>query len=278
MSQAFFQPSTLFTNRSLMEKLTTLGRLFFAIAMVVFGLQHCIHLNFVTRLVPPLPAWIPGHSLLAVLFGAFLIVAGLAIVIGKAARPMALLLGGLILLSFLLLYLPALLANLRDGGLWTRAGKAMALAGGSFLVAGSLPVGFRHRADSRAFIVRLLESLIPLGRFFLAAFLILGGIQHFIYVEFVTRLVPAWIPGQRFWTYFAACALIAGGIGIILPWTRRLAASMSAIMIFLWVVLLHIPRALASPHDANELTAVFEALAMSGMAILIAASGNARHR
>jgi hypothetical protein len=34
-------------------------------------------------------------------------------------------------------------------------------------------------------------------------------------------------------------------------------------------VLLHIPRALANLHDANETTAVFEALAMSGIAILI---------
>ncbi len=43
-------------------------------------------------------------------------------------------------------------------------------------------------------------------------------------------------------------------------------------MIFLWVLLLHIPRAVASPHDSNETTAVFEALAMSGGAILIAAN------
>ena len=42
-------------------------------------------------------------------------------------------------------------------------------------------------------------------------------------------------------------------------------------MIFLWVLMLHIPRAVAAPHDSNETTAVFEALAISGAAFLVAA-------
>ena len=43
-------------------------------------------------------------------------------------------------------------------------------------------------------------------------------------------------------------------------------------MIFLWVVMLHIPRAVtATPATrANETTAVFEALAFSGLAFLLA--------
>jgi uncharacterized membrane protein len=253
-----------------MTKLTTLGRLFVAIAMIAFGIQHFIYMNFVTRVVPQLPPWMPAHSVLACIFGAFLIVVGIAIIIGKEARTLALLLGGIILVLFVLLYLPLVFADPQNGGLLTKAGKALALAGGCFLVAGSIPADTANTGGLRAMTAKVLERFIPWGQYFLAAFLILGGILHFKYVEFVATLVPAWIPGHVFWTYFAGCALIAGGIGIILPWTTRLAATLSAIMIFLWVVLLHIPRAVASPHDGNETTAVFEALAMSGVAILIA--------
>src|SRR5262249_36231947 len=255
-----------------MRKLTTLGRLFVAIAMVAFGVQHFVYLDFVTRVFPKLPPWIPGHPFLACVFGAFLIVAGAAIAVGAAARTVALLLGGAILVSFAVLHVPLLLANLLNGGIWTNSGKALALAGGSFLVAGSVPTEAATPTALRASIANALERFIPLGRFFLAAFLVLAGILHFVYVEFVAGLVPAWIPGHLFWTYFAGCALIAGGIGIIVPWTPPLAASLTALMIFLWVVLLHIPRALAAPHDSNEATAVFEALAMSGAAILVAAN------
>jgi hypothetical protein len=43
-------------------------------------------------------------------------------------------------------------------------------------------------------------------------------------------------------------------------------------MLFLWLVLLHIPRAIAEPYVAkgNEITSVFEALAFSGIALGIA--------
>ncbi len=44
------------------------------------------------------------------------------------------------------------------------------------------------------------------------------------------------------------------------------------IMLFIWFVILHIPRAIADPNidKGNEVTSVFEALAFSGVAFLIA--------
>jgi len=255
-----------------MNKLTILARFFIAIAMVAFGVQHFIYMDFVTRVFPKLPAWIPAHSFLACVFGAFLIAAGAEIMIGKAARLAAVLLGAVILVSFALLYLPLLLTTPPNGGLWTSAGKALALAGGSFLVAGSFPVKLDAPLGSLSTVVKALEKIAPLGRFFLAAFLILGGIEHFIYVDFVARLVPSWIPGHVFWTYFAGVALIAGGVGMSVPLTSRLAAALTGLMIFLWVVLLHIPRAATDLHNSNETTAVFEALAFSGAAFLVAAA------
>jgi uncharacterized membrane protein len=249
-----------------MYKLTTLGRFFLAIAMVAFGIQHFVHLDFVTRVFPRLPAWIPAHAFLSCVFG--------SIMFEKAARPVALLLGAIILSSFALLYLPLLIATPLtpfNGGLWTSAGKALALSGGSFLVAGSLNVKLDGPANALAAAARALERFIPLGRFFLAAFLILCGIEHFMFVEFVTSLAPSWIPGGVFWTYFSGVALIAGGLGIIVPLTSRLAGGLSGLMIFVWVLIVHIPRAVAI-RNSNETTAVFEALAFSGVAFLVAAA------
>jgi uncharacterized membrane protein YphA (DoxX/SURF4 family) len=84
------------------------------------------------------------------------------------------------------------------------------------------------------------------------------------------KLVPAWIPGARFWVYLTGIALIAEGVGLLLPKTQRLAATMVGIMILLWVVLLHIPRALADLHNAGETSGIFEALALSGAAFILA--------
>src|ERR1051325_5414123 len=139
--------------------MATLGRLFVALAMIAFGIQHLIYLDFVTRVVPPLPPWIPGHSILASVFGLFLVVAGLAMLSGKGARTAALLLGGVILISFTVLYIPLLFANPLNGGVWTKAGKALALAGASFLVAGRAS---SEVAILKGWLLRALEWFIRL--------------------------------------------------------------------------------------------------------------------
>lgn len=241
-----------------MERLATVGRYFYVVAMVAFGVEHLAYQDFVTRVFPGFPSWIPGHSYLACFLGFFLIASGFAIMTGIRARWTALLLGMVVLASFTLLYLPLLMTRPPDGGLWTRAGKALALSGGSFLLAGSLS----EKSNAQV------ERLTYLGRYFFAAFLILCGVEHFIYVDFVATLMPSWIPWHIFWTYFAGLALIAGGVGMNVRQTRPLAALLTGIMIFLWVFLVHIPRAAADLRDTNETTAVFEALAMSGVAIL----------
>jgi len=101
-------------------------------------------------------------------------------------------------------------------------------------------------------VATMASGVLQLGTVFLAVFLVVCGMEHLTYSDFVTGLVPSWIPGQRFWTYFTGVALIVGGAGILVPRTARLAATLSAVMIFLWVLLLHIPRALAGPHHAGE--------------------------
>jgi uncharacterized membrane protein YphA (DoxX/SURF4 family) len=98
------------------------------------------------------------------------------------------------------------------------------------------------------------------------------GYTHFLYPEFVATLVPAWIPGHLFWTYFAGVALIAAGVGMIVGVKARLAALMLGLMIFSWFIVLHIPRAIADPRSGlgNEVSSVFEALAFSGIAFMLA--------
>ncbi|MPY90957.1 MAG: hypothetical protein GEU99_23980 [Luteitalea sp.] len=256
-----------------MDRIATLGRAFFAVAIVAFGVQHVVHADFVTRVVPWWPDWIPGRRLWAGAVGAVLIGAGVAILMGKRTRVVAMLLGSIILLSFLFLAVPLAVTDSPLGGLWTWAGKALALSGGAFLVARSAITAAEPAAGGLVGLTPRFESLWSVGSWFFGAFLTLCGVQHFIHAGFVQSLVPSWIPGAAFWTYFAGVALIAGGIGVVIRKTAWLAGLLSGLMIFLWVVLLHIPRAAAAAtQSTNETTAVFEALAMSGIAFLIAAN------
>ncbi|WP_299356191.1 hypothetical protein [Mucilaginibacter sp.] len=76
----------------------------------------------------------------------------------------------------------------------------------------------------------------------------------------------------------AGVALIAGAAGIILNIKRQLAANLLGAIIFIWLITLHIPRAIADPvsGNGNEIVSVFEALAFSGIAFLIAANAKTK--
>ena len=259
--------------KTFLDKIVVLGRLFFAVSLVAFGIQQFIYGDFVPGRAPEWPPSIPGRLVWAYSSGAILITAGVAIISGKKARWAAILSGTTIFVWAFLRHLPELAAN-PYGSVLTNTGKSLALFGGAFAVAGSLPAREGSFTGMFSGIINSENEFMYLGRFCLGIFMIVSGIQHFIYADFVATLVPSWIPGHYFWTYFAGIALIAGGAGLMLPQTARLAAALTGLMIFLWVVLLHIPRAMAAagPQRRNEWTAVFEALALSGIAFVLAGS------
>lgn len=241
----------------------------FGSSIVAIGILQLCYPNFRPVL---LPAWsLPGQIIWVWLAGFLLIGAGVAIVTERQTRAVALLLGGFFLLLFLFGHVPYELfvdPYSKHLGVWTNALKELALSGGAFAVAGSIPA---ETYGSRTLLV--LEKLIPLSRIFFSITMISFGIDHFLYPKGVSTLVPAWIPGGAlFWTYFAAVALIGSGVAIILKIKLKPVALLLGIMIGLWVIVLHIPRAIDDPFglQANEIISVFEAVNFTGIAFLVA--------
>ena len=248
------------------DRLPRVGEIFFGVALIGFGIQQVAGRTFI-RLVPPLPAWLPAHTGLAIVLGILLLGAGGAILFRRQARAAATLVAALILVSIVCLHIPQIAENPMQGFRWTNPCKALALFGGAVAIAAASSRSRNNRSFSPA---RLGDKLVPYGpRLFFGSFLIVCGIQHFVYADFVATLVPRYVPGSFFWTYFCAIALIAGGAGVLLDATLRWAAILSGVMIFLWVFMLHLPRALADLHQPAEMNGVFEALALSGVAFLL---------
>jgi uncharacterized membrane protein len=247
----------------------SLGRCLLGAATVASGVVQLVLGRFV-RIVPEPTMWKPVPAAAAYAMGAVLVVLGLAILSGRLARTAATVLAALLLVNVFVLYLATMIENpvidtpFFRGFMYTNPLKCLTLIGGCAIVASRWPDRMRGRGVGR------LEALAPA---LLALFLIVCGIQHFWYRVFVETLVPAWIPpGQRFWTLFTGTALCAGGVGILVPRTARLAALLSGAMILSWVPLLHVPRALAGPDRANESAGVLEATALGGVALMVGAT------
>lgn len=249
------------------RRLAVVGRFFFALALAGLGVEHFIFNEFVTGRAPGWPQGVPGGVAWAYVTGVVFVATAAAILLGSRARSAALVAAGLIVGWALLRHIPVLIDEAFLCPAWTRAGKALVFAGGALAVAATFPGGRTPDGPS---------PLIIAGRVCLGLFLVITGIQHFMFTRFVAQLIPPWFPGDPvFWTYFAGVALIAGGVGLFVPRTTLLAALLSGLMVFSWFWIVHIPRTLLSVSDG---IAVFEALAVSGIALVLAGSSRTSHR
>ncbi|MBC6992377.1 DoxX family protein [Hymenobacter sp. BT491] len=257
------------------------SRTLYGVGIAGLGLQHLLSGRFLPALFPAWPAPIPGLSLGARIVGAVLVVAGIAIILNRKARALSLVLSGLLLALLCFSSIPyELLLDPYNNhvGSWTNVLTNLALAGGALSIAGSYHEDSEAK-HKRLNITTLTNKVIPLGRIFFSITVLVFGVTHFLYVQYVAPLVPRWIPFPIFWTYFAGVALIGAGSAIILGRKRREVAFLLGTMLFLWVFLVHLPSAIAhpSPVPGGAISSLLEAVAYSGTAFLIAATSPAKH-
>jgi uncharacterized membrane protein YphA (DoxX/SURF4 family) len=253
-----------------MKNIFKAGRWFYAIALVVYGVQQFIFADFRPVFVPAWQSHLPFLPVWAYLFGVWLILTAAAIVFETRAREVLLITGAIFLAIAILVHIPfELVADPYSKHLvmWTNALKELALSGGAFVLAGTFP-----GKEDQPVLVRSLEKLIPLGHIFFCITMISFGITHFLYIDGVAALVPAYFPKPIFWSYFSGVALVGSGLAIVLGIKTKEVAALLALMIFIWFLVLHIPRALEDPsgNRGNEFASAFDALAFTGIALVIA--------
>ncbi len=121
--------------------LATLGRFFFGVPMVFFGIEHFPHPDFApgVPLELMMPPWIPGHVAWAWFTGTVLVVAGLSLLFNKGARLAATCLGITYLLLVIFIYLPmdVVHPSIEISGELDYVANTLAMAGASLLVAGT---------------------------------------------------------------------------------------------------------------------------------------------
>jgi uncharacterized membrane protein len=250
-----------------------LSRKAYSIGIIALGIQQLVRGDISGNFLPDIIPHGIGYQLLVYTWGILFTLSGVAMLIDWKARTVALISGGVFLTLLLLVYCPYYLFFSSDGHSligWSAAIEESAFVGSSFIMANS------YSADTdRSGVIRWLGRLAPYGRIFFALMLIGYGSDHFVYTPFVSEMVPAWIPGHYFWTYFTGAALIGSGIAIILKIKLRLVGGLLGIMFFLWLVFLHIHRAIVDPvgNDGLEVARVCVIFGFIGTAFLMAMSG-----
>ncbi|MEJ0059805.1 MAG: hypothetical protein WDM79_09615 [Terricaulis sp.] len=231
-----------------------LGRVLLAVGLGAIGALNIAFGGFGSGLEPA-PAALPPQ--LGYVTGAILLIAGLGVLVNFRARTAAFVLAGVLLLWLAVFQAIFLFSQPFNAGLTTPALEVLALFGACLILAGTL--GGAHK-----------ERLITPGRFLFALTLPAFGALHYLYIDYVASVIPAWIPNPVFWGYATGVAHAAAGLSLLTGVLARLAAPLLGIMFGSWVLILHIPRVIADSANRNEWTSLFVATALCGGAWLVA--------
>jgi len=240
------------------------GRIIFAFAMIALAFLSFSSEDFIFGRPP---AWSVGFSLnptLAYVSGTIMIIASLAILFSFKGFAASWLISALI---FFLSCTRHFFHWMQD---WLNMYKSLALVGGALIVAASFlnPTINDHQT--------WIKVISKFGSLLIAIFFISSGSAHFKYADFVDTLIPDYIPFHPFWTRFCGICLIAGGLGLLIPATKKWAAMLSAIMIGGWFLLLHIPRLIHTPENPGERLGVCESFCFVGIMMVLAGLSGSR--
>jgi uncharacterized membrane protein len=147
---------------------------------------------------------------------------------------------------------------------WPYFSGAVALAFGFAGINGSELSHLDHR--------RRFNGLTLFGPPFFAVAMAIFGADHMVAARFVAMGVPEWMPWRLFWAYFVGFALFAAALSLTTRIKWQLASGLLGSMIFMFVLMIHLPNLIKNPHDPVRLTILLRDTCLSAGALAFAAS------
>ncbi len=115
-----------------------------------------------------------------------------------------------------------------------------------------------------------MKNLTTIGRILFALPFAVFGLNHFIMVDFFTGMLTSFIPGTSFTIILTGIALIAASISIILKKYIKLSCILLAILLFVFIVTIHIPQLFDPSKKMLALLALLKDTSLMGGALMIA--------
>lgn len=116
-----------------MNKITTAGRILFALPFAVFGINHFLMMDYYMGM---LTSFIPRTGFIMVLTGLLLIAASISIITKKLVRLSTILLAILLFIFILTIHIPHLVNGFDTTATLVTMLKDISLMGGSLMIAG----------------------------------------------------------------------------------------------------------------------------------------------
>jgi uncharacterized membrane protein len=124
---------------------------------------------------------------------------------------------------------------------------------------------------------RGLDKIVVLSNLCFALPLAVFGAEHFAAARGIMTLVPRFVPWPLFWTYVVGVALLAASLSMATKIQVRWSGLLFGIMMFLFVAMMDIPGALASPRDRFAWTLLLREMSFGAGGWLLAGGAMRGH-
>jgi uncharacterized membrane protein len=218
-----------------------LSRGFFAIAAASLAILSLIYGEFGPS-GRSLPGWIPWREAWVYLSALLLLAASAGLCFSRAPLPGALTIGAYQAV-WAVLGTPPIFSKPLSIGAWYGFCEAITSLAGAWILYAML------RRQSRGSEIPIAsERAVRVAQVLFGVTCVFYGSSHFVYADFTASMVPTWLPNRLGLAYFTGLGHIAAGIGIIVGILPRLAATLEAIMMSLFGLLVWVPSFLAEPR------------------------------
>lgn len=207
--------------------------------MVLLGITGLVTGDF-AQIWQPVPKWVPARTTLVYLTALISLGCGVGLVWQRFSPVASRVLVVSWLVWLLVLRLPHLFYQTPVVLVaWSLGATAVMLAGAWVLCS-----GFARERDQSCFSFVSDAQGLHAARVLYGLSLVPFGLAHFIYVDATTVLIPGWLPWHEAWAYFTGAAFIAAGLAVCVDVLARLAATLSALQLGLFGLIVWVPRML----------------------------------
>jgi uncharacterized membrane protein len=217
-------------------RITGVGHAVFAAALIALGVLGLVYGNFVA-VWQPVPKGVPAREGLVYLSAFVSLASGIGLLWNRTAAVAARLLLACLLLWMLIFRVRDIILAPAAPASWSPWGEVAVMVAAVWALYARLATDW----DRRRLAFATGDKGLRIARLFYGLALIPFGIAHFAFIKETAGLVPRWLPWHVGWTYFFGCTFIAAGVAVLIGICARLAATLSAVQMGVFTLLVWIP-------------------------------------